>query len=147
MAVLRHETVAVRSGEDVVSVRQAARQWAIELGFSLVEQTKIVTAASELARNTITHGGGGTARLEVLNDQPRRGLRITFEDQGPGIPGENQERIFDQFQRATTSEDVPGMGLGLWLVRRIVAAHGGTVYFDSSVERGSTATITLPLVD
>ena len=65
-------------------MRQAVRQRAVELGFSLVDQTKIVTAASELARNTIKHGGGGRA-VETLNDGPRRGVRLTFEDQGPGI--------------------------------------------------------------
>ena len=62
------------------------REWAIELGFSLVDQTKIVTAASELARNTLDYGGGGTVRLEALQDGARRGLRLTFEDQGPGHP-------------------------------------------------------------
>ena len=66
-------------------VRQAVRQRAVELGFSLVDQTKIITAASELGRNTIQHGGGGQAMVEVINDGMRRGLRLTFEDQGPGI--------------------------------------------------------------
>jgi len=68
-----------------VAVRQAVRQRAVELGFSLVDQTKIITAASELGRNTITHGGGGQAMVEVINDGMRRGLRLTFEDKGPGI--------------------------------------------------------------
>ena len=85
MAVLRHETRAVRSSEDVVAVRQVVREWATSIGFSLVEQTKIVTAASELARNTLHYGGGGTVRLEALNDDRRRGLRLVFEDSGPGI--------------------------------------------------------------
>jgi serine/threonine-protein kinase RsbT len=85
MAVLRHETRAVRSSEDVVAVRQVVREWATSIGFSLVEQTKIVTAASELARNTLRYGGGGTVRLEALNDDRRRGLRLVFEDSGPGI--------------------------------------------------------------
>ena len=75
----------LRSDEDVVRVRQAVRDWAVELGFSLVDQTKIVTAASELARNTLIYGGGGSVRLEVLEDGMRRGLRLIFEDQGPGI--------------------------------------------------------------
>jgi serine/threonine-protein kinase RsbT len=66
-------------------VRQAVRQRAVELGFSLVDQTKIITAASELGRNTIQHGGGGHAMVEVINDGMKRGLRLTFEDKGPGI--------------------------------------------------------------
>src|SRR5262245_28401526 len=90
MAVLRDEQKEVRSPQDVVAVRQLVREWAVYAGFSLVDQTKIVTAASELARNTMTHGGGGTVRLEALNDGSRRGLRIVFEDQGPGIPDVEQ---------------------------------------------------------
>jgi len=71
--------------EDVVAVRQAARLLAVEIGLSIVEQTKIVTAASELARNTVVHGGGGQATLELLQEETRQGLRLTFVDQGPGI--------------------------------------------------------------
>jgi serine/threonine-protein kinase RsbT len=67
-------------------MRQVVREQAIAQGFTLVDQTKIVTAASELARNTIQHGGGGAALVEVVNDGARRGLRLTFEDRGPGIP-------------------------------------------------------------
>lgn len=67
-------------------VRQQVRQRAVDLGFSLVDQTKIITAASELARNTIQHGGGGQALIETISDGARRGLRLTFEDRGPGIP-------------------------------------------------------------
>jgi serine/threonine-protein kinase RsbT len=85
MAVLRRETRPVRSSEDVVAVRQAVREWAVAAGFSLVDQTKIVTAASELARNAVLHAGGGVAHLEALNDVSRRGVRVTFEDHGPGI--------------------------------------------------------------
>ena len=80
------ETLPLSSSEDVVMVRQAVRHRAVDLGFSLVDQTKIITAASELARNTIQHGGGGRALVEVINDGSRRGLRLTFEDRGPGIP-------------------------------------------------------------
>jgi serine/threonine-protein kinase RsbT len=106
MAVLRAETRPVRSSEDVVLVRQAVRAWAVELGFSLVDQTKIVTAASELARNTVVHGGGGTVRLEMLNDAARRGLRLVFEDKGPGIP---------DVALALTEGYTTGTGLGLGL--------------------------------
>jgi serine/threonine-protein kinase RsbT len=76
----------LQTSEHVVAVRQAVRQRAIDLGFSLVDQTKIITAASELGRNAIQHGGGGRAYLEVIHDGARRGLRLTFEDHGPGIP-------------------------------------------------------------
>ena len=74
----------------MVLVRQAVRKWAIELGFSLVDQTKMVTAASELARNTLDYGGGGTVRLEVAGGGRAAGLRLTFEDHGPGIPDVEQ---------------------------------------------------------
>jgi serine/threonine-protein kinase RsbT len=76
----------VHTSADIVRVRQAVRQMAVELKFGLVDQTKIVTAASELARNTLDYGGGGTVKLEELESGGRRGLRLVFEDQGPGIP-------------------------------------------------------------
>jgi serine/threonine-protein kinase RsbT len=79
------ETMPVRTSDDVVRVRQAVRARAVGVGFSLVDQTKIVTAASEIARNTVDYGGGGTARIEVLRNGQRRGVRLTFTDQGPGI--------------------------------------------------------------
>ena len=76
----------VQTAEDIVRMRQAIRERAVNMGFSLVDQTKIVTAASELARNALVHGGGGVARLETLQEGDRRGLRLTFADKGPGIP-------------------------------------------------------------
>ena len=79
------ETRSIASSEDVVAVRQAVRQRAVEIGFNLVDQTKIVTAASELARNTLQYGGGGTLRIEEVQQGARRGLRLLFEDHGPGI--------------------------------------------------------------
>ena len=85
MLVPLSENRSISTSEDVVAVRQAVRQRAVELGFNLVDQTKIVTAASELARNAIQHGGGGRATIEVVTDGSRRGLRLTFEDDGPGI--------------------------------------------------------------
>jgi serine/threonine-protein kinase RsbT len=84
--MVKDETMPIRSSEDVVRVRQVARELALAQGLSLVDQTKIVTAASELARNTLDHGGGGTVRLEAFNSETRRGVRLTFEDEGPGIP-------------------------------------------------------------
>jgi len=96
----------------VVSIRQVVRQRAIELGFSLVDQTKIVTAASELARNTVVYGGGGTVELESLGDGKRRGLRLTFGDQGPGI-ADLEQALKDGFTTGT------GLGLGLGGARRL----------------------------
>jgi serine/threonine-protein kinase RsbT len=84
--VPRSENRPVESSEDVVAVRQAVRQRAVQMGFSLVDQTKIVTAASELARNTLHYGGGGTLRIEEVQQGARLGLRLVFEDNGPGIP-------------------------------------------------------------
>ena len=80
------ETMPLRNSDDVVRVRQAVRARAVGATFSLVDQTKIVTAASEIARNTVDYGGGGELRIEVLRDGQRRGVRLTFTDQGPGIP-------------------------------------------------------------
>ncbi len=97
----------MRSSEDVVVTRQMVRAWAIELRFSLVDQTKIVTAASELARNTVDYGGGGTVRLEALNDGKRVGLRLTFEDKGPGI-----EDIGLVLKDGYTTSGGLGLGLG-----------------------------------
>jgi serine/threonine-protein kinase RsbT len=112
MPTLRDDVMPIRSSEDVVLVRQAVRRRALELHFNLVDQTKLVTAASELARNTLDHGGGGTARLEVLTEGGRRGLRLTFEDKGPGI-ADVEQALKDGF---TTGG---GLGLGLGGARRL----------------------------
>ena len=106
MPVLRSETLPIHSDGDVVLVRQKTRAWAVELGFGLVDQTKIVTAASELARNALIHGGGGTVQVEALNDGARKGLRLTFEDRGPGIP-DIELAMRDGYSTGT------GLGLGL----------------------------------
>jgi serine/threonine-protein kinase RsbT len=113
MAVLRRESRALLSGEDVVLVRRLVREWAVAAGFSLVDQTKIVTAASELARNAVHYGGGGTCHVEVLNDGMKRGLRLVFEDRGPGIADIDQA-LRDGFTTGT------GLGLGLGGARRLV---------------------------
>jgi serine/threonine-protein kinase RsbT len=112
MATLRSEDHVIQNSEDIVVVRQAVRARAVENGFSLVEQTKLVTAASELARNALEHGGGGSVRLEVLNDGVRRGVRLTFEDRGPGI-ADIQQAMKDGF---TTGG---GLGLGLGGAKRL----------------------------
>ena len=113
MPVLRSEEIPIQREDDVVRVRQVAREWSIELGFSLVDQTKIVTAASELARNTKVYGGGGVLHLESREEGGRRGLRLSFVDQGPGIP-DIQAALKDGF---TTGN---GLGLGLGGARRLV---------------------------
>ena len=112
MLAVREESHDINSDEDVVRVRQMTRRWAVDLGFSLVDQTKIVTAASELARNTLVHGGGGVTRIESLHEGGRLGLRLTFEDKGPGIPDVPQA-LRDGF---TTGS---GLGLGLGGARRL----------------------------
>ena len=106
MVMVKDETMPIRTSEDVVRVRQLARELASAQGLSLVDQTKIVTAASELARNTLDHGGGGTVRLEALNSEARRGVRLTFEDRGPGIP---------DIELALKDGYTTGGGLGLGL--------------------------------
>ena len=103
----------LQSDGDVVRARQTARSVCTELGFSLVDLTKVVTAASELARNTIMHGRGGIATIEGLEDGSRRGVRLTFEDQGPGIPD-----VARAMQDGFSTSD--GMGLGLGGSRRLV---------------------------
>ena len=104
--------IPLRQQEDVVVVRQRVRSLALELGFSLIDQTKVVTAASELARNTIVHGGGGHALLETVEDRGRRGLRLAFVDSGPGIPD-----IAKAMQDGFTTGS--GLGLGLSGAKRL----------------------------
>ena len=131
MPVERNELLEVRTANDIVRVRQRMREWAIEAGFSLVDQTKVVTAASELARNTLEHGGGGTARVELLTDGGRRGVRLTCEDQGPGIP-DLQLALKDGY----TSRG--GLGLGLGGARRLVNEFA----IESRPGSGTRVTIT-----
>jgi len=104
--VTNHETVSIETDDDIVRVRQRVRDAAVSLGFSLVDQTKLVTAASELARNTLVYGLGGTLSIETLMVERRQGLRLTFEDQGPGIA---------DIARALTDGYTTGTGLGLGL--------------------------------
>ena len=113
MTPLRSETLPVREASDILLVRQLVREYATELGFSVLDQTKLVTAASELGRNTLIHGGGGTMLLETFVKNDRRGLRLTFEDKGPGIP-DIEQAMSDGF---TTKG---GLGLGLGGSKRLV---------------------------
>jgi serine/threonine-protein kinase RsbT len=101
-----HATVQIRTSDDVVQVRQRVRSSAVAAGLSLVDQTKIVTAASELARNTLAYGGGGTMTIAIIADGFRRGVRLVFEDHGPGIA---------DIQLALTDGYTTGNGLGLGL--------------------------------
>ena len=112
MAATKSETLSIRVADEVAFVRPHVRDWAIELGFSLIDQTKIVTAASELARNTVVYGKGGNVHLEVLEQNGRRGLRLTFQDQGPGIP-DIEVALKDGY---TTGS---GLGLGLGGAKRL----------------------------
>ena len=125
-------TLPVRSGEDVVKVRQAVRTQAMDLGFSLVEQTKVVTAASELARNTVAYGGGGEVRIERLREGSRRvGLRLVFEDRGPGIAN---------IDLALTDGYTTGTGLGLGLNGARKLSHEFDIWSQPGV--GTRVTIT-----
>jgi serine/threonine-protein kinase RsbT len=125
------DVLQIRSGEDIVRVRQTVRARAMDLGFSLVEQTKIVTAASELARNTLTYGGGGEVRIERLYSAPRRGgLRLTFEDKGPGIP---------DIELALRDGYTTGSGLGLGLSGARKLSHE----FDIRSEPGAGTCVTI----
>jgi len=114
MLVLRNDLLPIRSSGDIVGIRQLVRSRAVEFGFSLVDQTRMVTAASELARNTLDYGGGGTARIEALADGARKGVRMTFEDQGPGI-ADVELALKDGY---TTGS---GLGLGLGGTRRLMS--------------------------
>ena len=113
MLTARSEQVAVREQHDIVNVRQVVRSWSIALGLGLVDLTKLVTAASEIARNTVEYGGGGTLLIEELRDGLRQGMRLVFEDQGPGIP-DIDRAMTDGYSTGT------GMGLGLGGTKRLV---------------------------
>src|SRR6476660_6810365 len=113
MQIESGDTMPLRTSDDVVRVRQAVRARAVAIGFSLVDQTKMITAASELARNTVDYGGGGEVTLEMLNDGARRGLRVIFADQGPGI---NNIELALKDGYTTGS----GLGLGLGGSKRLV---------------------------
>lgn len=127
---LKSEAHPIATADDVVRVRQLARSWASELKFSLVDQTKLVTATSELARNTLDHGGGGGVTIEIVENGLRRGIKLTFADHGPGIPN-IELALRDGF---TTGN---GMGLGLSGSKRLVNEFN----IESEPGRGTTVTI------
>lgn len=109
----KHEIMSIQSSADAVLVRQVVRRFAVKMKFSLVDQTKLVTAASELARNTLDYGGGGTVTIEALDEGDRQGVRLTFADQGPGIPD-----IELAIKEGYTTGG--GLGMGLSGTKRLV---------------------------
>jgi serine/threonine-protein kinase RsbT len=131
MVILKSDQLQIRAETDLVRVRQAVRAWAIELRFSLVDQTKMVTAASELGRNTLIYGKGGTATMEVLEEGGRAGLKVVFADEGPGI-ADVAQAMTDGFTTGT------GLGLGLSGSKRLV----NEFELDTAPGRGTRVTIT-----
>jgi serine/threonine-protein kinase RsbT len=129
--VNKTETFPIKDSNDVVMVRQRVRAWATELKLSLVDQTKIVTAASELGRNTLEHGGGGELEIAGLVDGMRRGIRLTFSDKGPGI-ADVQLALKDGY----TSKQ--GMGLGLGGSKRLM----NEFEIKTAPGEGTTVTVT-----
>ena len=129
--VLERDRIQVQSDRDVVLVRQAVRRLCQQAGFSLVDLTKLVTAASEIARNTLIYGKGGHMDWEVVLEPPRKGLRLTFTDEGPGIAD-----IAQAMTDGWTSGD--GLGLGLSGARRLV----NEFEIESAPGRGTRVTLT-----
>jgi serine/threonine-protein kinase RsbT len=129
--ILKDETTPINSSGDIVKVRQLVRECSVSLGFSLVEQTKIVTAASELARNVLEHGGGGNVRIETLQNEMRKGVKLTFIDDGPGIPN-IEAALKDGFSTGS------GMGLGLGGAKRLT----NDFEIESTPGRGTKVAIT-----
>jgi serine/threonine-protein kinase RsbT len=125
------QVLTIAADRDVVRVRQAMRTFCVAANLTLVDQTKAITAASELARNTLIHGGGGTATLELVTDGRRDGIRAAFTDTGPGIP-DVEQALGDGWSSGS------GLGLGLSGSRRLVDAFD----LDTEVGRGTTVTIT-----
>ena len=130
MHVERTSTLEVRTSEDVVKVRQEVRNRSVAVGFSLVDQTKFVTAASEIARNTIDHGGGGLARIETITAAGKHGLRLIFEDQGPGI-ADIKLAMQDGYSTAG------GLGMGMPGAKRL----SNEFYLESSSGDGTKVTL------
>ena len=131
MPITKSDTLPVRNEHDIVLARQHVRRLTQELGFGLVDQTKMVTAASELARNAVIYGQGGVVRWEVLSEGARRGLRLHFIDEGPGIPN-LQQALTDGWTSGS------GMGLGLSGAKRLVNEFD----IDSAPGRGTRVTVT-----
>ncbi len=129
-SVERESTFPLQSDYDVVTARRAVRDWAREMGLTVLDLTKVVTAASELARNTVIHGGGGMMRLQKVRQSHREGLRLTFEDNGPGIP----DQALAMKDGYTSGQ---GMGIGLPGAKRLVNE------FDLSSRPGEGTSVTI----
>lgn len=132
MQLLKHERCPIRAQSDIVAVRQKVRVWAAEIGLGIIDQTKVVTAASELARNTLEYGGGGDMEIATLrNDMNRTGIRLTFEDQGPGIAN---------VELALTDGYTSGGGLGMGLSgsKRLM----NEFKLETEVGKGTRVTVT-----
>lgn len=128
--VVREQTFPILSDVDVVAARIGVRDWARAIGLTVLDLTKVVTAASELARNALIHGGGGTMQLQVVTQGGRQGLRATFSDHGPGIP-----QVELAMQDGYTSGG--GMGIGLPGARRLVNE------FELATEPGGGTSVTI----
>jgi len=130
MTTTTHDSIAIASPADVVRVRNAVRTAAERIGCRNLDVTKLVTAASEIARNTLVYGGGGTADIEVLDTGSRTGVRLVFTDQGPGIP----DLALAQREGYTSGG---GMGLGLSGSKKLVDEFA----IESEVARGTRVTL------
>jgi serine/threonine-protein kinase RsbT len=128
---LKTETLPIKGSADVVTVRQKVRSAAVEMGFSLIDQTKVITAASELARNTLEYGGGGEVHIELLTEGTRKGVKLSFEDKGPGIVN---------LDLALTDGYTTGGGLGMGLTgaKRLMTEFE----IESKVGEGTRVTVT-----
>jgi PAS domain S-box-containing protein len=150
----REQTDFAEIARDVISRYEDAAAEAggrIELDLSgpaigCWDRSRIDQVVSNLVGNAVKHGGGAPIRVS-LSSGTSGNVRFSVHDDGPGIAAEDQERIFEQYERATGSNSQPGMGLGLWLARRIVTAHGGTVTVDSAPGSGATFNVVLPTGD
>src|SRR5580698_5179748 len=129
--VTKTETLPIKDSSDVVFVRQRVRVWATDMKLSLVDQTKLVTAASELGRNTLEHGGGGELEISEVTNGTRKGIRLKFSDKGPGIE-DLKQALTDGF---TTKQ---GMGLGLGGSKRLM----NEFEIKTAVGEGTTVTVT-----
>lgn len=131
MLTVRTDRAPLRSDQDIVGVRQIVRAWCLGIQMGLVDLTKLVTAASEIARNTVEYGKGGTLTIDEVRDGVRRGLRLTFEDNGPGIAS-IERAMTDGYTSGT------GMGLGLGGTKRLVDDFA----IESSPGQGTRVVIT-----
>ena len=132
MVVLTKETMQIVREQDVVPFRNRVKEFSVKIGLSLVNQTKLITAASELVRNMLKYAGGGTVVLEIISKNAQTGVRLTFTDEGPGIP-DVQQAMQDGFSTGKS------LGLGLPGAKRLV----NEFHIQSTPGQGTTVTVTL----